>query len=219
VQKLRKLGKRDRPPVVKAAGRMASTQKLCDRRDRLQISGGDLAQINPLSRPSGAQGRQWRNHSDIRIGSAQRIGVPTFRAARVEEEVVKVPKNEAVIAFAQSKLTFAGSADLEEDLAIEEQGEKLDSWKTLLPTQPFDLLRGREHGDGGRNLRIANSEERAGARRFQNHVCAAPSHVREPGEDKSVAAELGRLRPIFGNLRLDNDQGLAIARAREAIFQ
>ena len=79
---------------------------------------------------------------DIRINSAQRIGVPTFRAARVEQKIVKVPKNEAVVTLGQSKPTFASGVDLEKDLAIEEQGEKLDPWKTVLPTQLFDLLRG-----------------------------------------------------------------------------
>ena len=64
---------------------------------------------------------------------------------------MKVPKNEAVVTLSQSKPTFA-SSDLEKDLAIEQQGEKLDPWKTFLPTQLFDLLRGGEHGDGGRNL-------------------------------------------------------------------
>ena len=71
----------------------------------------------------------------MRIGSAQRIGVPTFRAARVEEKIMKVPKNEAVVALGQSKPAFASGGDLEKDLAIEEQGKKLDPWKTLLPTQ------------------------------------------------------------------------------------
>ena len=71
----------------------------------------------------------------MRIDSAQRIGVPTFRAARMEEKIVKVPKNEAVIALGQSKPTFAGGIDLEKDLAIDKQGEKLDPWKVVLPTQ------------------------------------------------------------------------------------
>ena len=132
---------------------------------------------------------------------------------------MKVPKNEAVVTLGHSKPTFA-STDLEKDLAIEEQGEKLDPWKTLPPTQLFDLPRGGEHGDGGRNLRIANLEQRAGARRFQDHLGAAPSHVREPRQDESVGiAELRRLRPIIGNLRFDDDQVLAVARAPEAVLQ
>ena len=106
--------------------------------------------------------------------------MPAFRAARVEQKIVKVPKNKVVVTLGRSKPTFTGNVDLENDLAIEEQGEKLDFWKTILPTQLFDLLRRGQHGQGGRNLRIANSEQRAGARRFQHHLVATPPHVREP---------------------------------------
>ena len=78
--------------------------------------------------------RQRRNDADIRIDSAQRVGVPAFRAARVEQKIVKVPKSEARGRPRPAKAAFAG-ADLEKDLAIDEQGEKLDPRKTLLPTQ------------------------------------------------------------------------------------
>src|ERR1700683_4921818 len=133
---------------------------------------------------------------------------------------MKVPKNEAVVTLGQSMPTFGTSTHLEKDLAIEDQGEKLDPWKTFLLTQPFDLLRGREHGDGRRNLRIANFEQRAGARRLQHHPVAAPSHEREPRQDESLGiAELRRLGPIIGNLRFDDDQVLAVARAPEAVLQ
>src|ERR1700722_7666735 len=133
---------------------------------------------------------------------------------------MKVPKCEAVVALGQSKPTFSGSANLEKDLAIEEQGEKLDPGKNLLPTQVFDLLRGGEHGDGGRNLRITNSEQCAGARRFQHHVGAAPSYIREPRQNEFVGVpELRRLRPIVGDPRFNDDQVLAIVRASEAVLQ
>ena len=133
---------------------------------------------------------------------------------------MKVPKCKAVVALGQSKPTFASSIDFEKDLAIEKQGEKLGPRKPFPPTQLFDLPRGGEHGDGGRNLRIANFEQRAGARRFQDHLGAAPSHIREPRQDESVGiAELRRLRPIIGNLRFDDDQVLAIVRASEAVLQ
>ena len=133
---------------------------------------------------------------------------------------MKVPKDEAVVTLGQSKPTFATSADLEKDLAIEEQREKLDPRKTFLLTQRFDLLRGREHGDGRRNLRIADFEQRAGAWRFDDHLGAAPSHEREPRQDESLGiAQLRRLRPIIGNLRFDDDQVLAVRRAPEAVLQ
>ena len=132
---------------------------------------------------------------------------------------MKVPKDEAVATLGHSKPTFA-STDLEKDLAIEEQGEKLDAWKTLPPTQLFDLPRGGEHRDGGGNLRITNLEQRAGARRFQDHLGAAPSHVREPRQDESAGiAELRRSRPIIGNLRFDDDQVPAVGRAPKAVLQ
>ena len=49
---------------------------------------------------------------------------------------------------------------------------------------------------------------------------AAPPHVREPRQDESVgSAEFRRLRPIIGNLRLDDNQVLGVARAPEAVLQ
>ena len=77
----------------------------------------------------------------IWINSAQRVGVSAFRAARVEQKIVKVPKNEVVVTLGRSETTAASGVDLEKDLAIHQQGEKLDPRKTVLPTEPFDLLR------------------------------------------------------------------------------
>ena len=146
--------------------------------------------------------------------------MPAFRAARVKKKIVKVPKNEVVVTLGRSEATVASSLDLEKDLAINQQGEKLNPRKTVLPTELFDLLRCRQYGQGGRNLRIANFEQRAGARQFQNHLVAAPSHVREPRQDESVCiAELRHSRPIIGNLRFDDDQVLAVSRAPEAVLQ
>src|ERR1700722_2369016 len=133
---------------------------------------------------------------------------------------MKVPKSEAVVTLGQSKPTFATGADLEKNLGIQEQRKKLNPRKTFLPAQRFDLLRGREPGDGHRNLRIADSEQRASARRFDDHLGAAPSHEREPRQDERLGiAQLPRLRPVIGNLRLDDDQVLAVARAPEAVLQ
>ena len=184
------------------------------------MRGRELAQIDFPSGPAGPHRRQRRNDASIRINSAQRVGVPAFRAARVEQKIVKVPKDEVVVALGRSKAAFAGNVDLEKDLAIHQQSEKLDPRKTLLPAELFDLLRRGEHGEGGRNLRIANFEQRAGARQFQHHLVAAPSHVREPRQDERVCiSELRRSRPIIGNLRFDDDQVLAVARAPEAVLQ
>ena len=105
--------------------------------------------------------------------------MPAFRAARVEQKIVKIPKNEIVIALGRSKAAAASSVDLEKDLAIEEQGEKLEPRKIVLPTQLFDVLRRRQHGQDGGNLRIADFEQRAGARGFEDHLVTAPSHICE----------------------------------------
>ena len=125
--------------------------------------------------------------SGIWIKSAQRVGVPAFRAARVEKKIMKIPKNEIVRHPRPVGGHCRQRLDLEKDLAINQQGEKLNARKTVLPTELFDVLRRRQHGQGGRNLRIADFEQRAGARRFQHHLVAAPSHVGEPRQDKSVA--------------------------------
>ena len=159
---------------------MTFVQELCERRDRLRMRGRELAQIDLLSGPAGPYCRQRRHDTRIWINSAQRIGVSAFRAARVKQKIVKVPKNEVVVAFGRSQAAVASGVDLEQDLAIHQQGEKLDPRKTLLPTEPFDLLWGGQYGDGRRDLRIADLEQRAGARRFQHHLVAAPSHVRKP---------------------------------------
>ena len=169
VEKPRKLAERDRSPVIETARRMPFAQQLCDRRDGLRRRGRKLAQIDLLAGPARPHRRQRSNHAGIRIKSAQRVGLSACRAAGVEQKIVKVPKNEVVVAFGPSQAAVARGVDLEKDLAIHQQGEKLDPRKTLLPTQLFDLLRCRQHGDGGCNLRIANFEQRGGARRFQHH--------------------------------------------------
>ena len=57
---------------------------------------------------------------------------------------MKVPKNEVLVTFGRSETTAAIGVDLEKDLAIHQQGEKLDPRKTVLSTEPFDLLRCRQ---------------------------------------------------------------------------
>ena len=165
--------------------------------------------------------RRWRlDDADIRISAAQRIGVPALRAARVENKIVKIPKNEIVVALGRAKALVAGRTDLEKDLAVDEQGEKLEPRKPGLPAQLPDLLRRGQRGQGGRNLRIANLEQCAGARRFQHHLVGAPPHVGETRQHEHVGiAKRRRLRPIIRNLRLDDDLILAASRAAKAVFQ
>ena len=117
------------------------------------------------------------------------------------------------------QVAVAGGIDLEQDLAIHQQGEKLDPGKAILPAEPSDLLRRGQHGEGGRNLRIADPEQRAGARRFQHHLVAAPPQVGEARQDENVGiAERRRSRPIVGNLRLDDDH-VRVARSPDAVLQ
>ena len=108
VKKLRQLGEGDRSLTIKAARRMALAQELCDWRDCLRRRTRDLAQIDCLSRPARPNGGQRGNDAGMRIGSAQRIGVPAFGAARVEQKIMKVPKSEALVALGRSKSAFAG---------------------------------------------------------------------------------------------------------------
>src|SRR5215471_7840013 len=220
VEKSRKLGERDRSLVIKATRRMAFTQELRERRDCLRIPGRELAQIDFFSGPARPH-RRWRGHDTyVWIKSAQRVGVSDLRATRVEQKIVKVPNNEVVVTLGRSEAILAGSVDLEKNLAVNEQGEKLNPWKTVLATEPLDLLGCGQHGQGGRNLRIANFEQRAGARRFQDHLIGAPSHVRESREDENVGiVELWHSRPIIGNLRLDDDLVLPVSRAPKAVLQ
>src|ERR1700730_2443044 len=131
VEKPRKLGERDRLLVIEAARRMTFTQELRDRRDCLRRRGRELAQIDLFPGPRGPHRRWRRNDARIRIHSAQRVGLPACGAARVEQKIVKVPKHEVVVALCRSEATAAG-VDLEEDFAIQEQGEKLDPRKAVL---------------------------------------------------------------------------------------
>src|SRR5579862_4490473 len=121
-----------------------------------------------------------------------------FRAARMEKKIVKIPKNKVVIALGSSEAAVAGNIRLEKDLAIHQQGEKFSPGKTGLPAELFDLMGFSKYRHGGRNFRIANLEQRAGARRFQHHVVAAPPHVREPRQDENVGiVDWRRLRPVI----------------------
>ena len=136
---------------------MAFAQELCRRRVACDGAAANLRD-RFLSGPARPHRRQRRHDTGIGIEPAQRIGVPAFRAARVEQKIVKVPEHEIVVALGQSQAAVASSVDLEKDLAIDQQSEKLEPGKTVLPAQPPDLLRRRQHGEGGRDLRIADLE-------------------------------------------------------------
>ena len=148
-----------------------------------------LRKIDLLAGPAGPHRRQRRNDAGKGIDAAERIGVPAFRAARVEEKIVKVPKDEVVVALRRPQ-PVAGGVDLEKDLAIQQQSEKLDAGKSFLPAQLLDLLRRRQHGQSSGDLRIADLEQGAGARRFEHHLVAAPSHIGEARQHERSASPI-----------------------------
>jgi len=83
-----------------------------------------------------------------------------------------------LVAFGRAQGLFPGS-DLEKDFAVEKQRQKLDPWEAVGPTELFDLLRHGECGQRCCNRRIANPEQRAGSRRFEDHVVGAPPQIGE----------------------------------------
>ena len=133
-----------------------------------------------------------------------------FRAARMEQKIVEVPEHEIVVALGRPQPAVARWIDLEKDLAVDKQSEKLDPGKTVLPAQLLDRLRRRQHGQRRGNFGIANPEQRAGSRRFQDHLVAAPAQISEPRQGENVGVtELRHSRPIIRHLRLDHDLILA----------
>ena len=210
VEEPRELVQCDRSLVVEAARRATFSQKLRERRERPGVR-----QIDFLSGPAGPQRRQRRNDADVGVSSAQRIGVSAFRAAGMEQKIVKFPKSEIAVALGGPR-TFS-VARFQQDLAIREQSEKRHSRKPVLPSQTLDLLGPGQHGQGCCDPRIVYFEQSAGARRFQNQFVAAPSHISEPRQDKRVrCGERPRFGPIIGSLRFYDDEILAAARGAEA---
>ncbi len=86
--------------------------------------------------------------------------MPALRAARMEQKIVKVPENEVVVALSRSQAAVGRGADLEKDLAVGQQGEKLDPRKTILPAEPFDVLRRRQRRNSGGDLRTISLPRR-----------------------------------------------------------
>src|ERR1700722_10858135 len=102
--------------------------------------------------------------------------MPALGAAGMKQQVVKVPQNQMFVAFGRPQAGVS-SADLEKNLAVDEQTQKLESWKASLPAKLSDLLRRGQHRQRARGLRIAHFEQGAGTRRFKHHVAGAPPHV------------------------------------------
>ena len=85
------------------------------------------AQVDLLSSPRRPHRRQRRRATDMRISSAKRVGLTTFRTARMKQQVMKVPKDEVVIALVLPKAAVLGG--LENDLAVDQECEQFDSGK------------------------------------------------------------------------------------------
>ena len=68
--------------------------------------------------------------------------MPALGAAGVKQQVVKVPQNQLFVTFGRPQAGVTGSADLEKDLAVDEQSEKLEPRKASLPTEPFRICCG-----------------------------------------------------------------------------
>ena len=138
----------------------------------------------------------------------------------VKQEIVKVPQDELVVAFVRPQTIAVGCVELEKDLAVHQQGEKLDAGKASLPPELADFLRRRQRGEGGCDGRIANPKQRAGTRRFQHHLIAASSQIGEARQHDGVGrAKLWHSRPIIRNLRFDDDLIVAVMGLPEAVLQ
>ena len=143
-----------------------------------------------------------------------------LRAARVKQEIVKVPQDEVVVTLADAEAGVVRGGDLEKDLAIHQQGEKRGAGKALLLAQLAEFLRCRQHCYRGGDLWIADPEQHAGTRRFQHHLAAASAHVSKTRQYENIGiAELVNTRPIIGELRFDDDEVVVAPRATQAVFE
>jgi hypothetical protein len=148
------------------------------------------------------------------VYATQRVGVAALGATGVEQEIVKIPQNQIAVTLRSSEVAVAARFDLEKDMALEQQPQKLDPRKTILHTKLFDSVRSRQRHQGGTDLRIAKPEQCARARRFQDDLVPAATHVGKPRHRQNVGvAQSRRTRPVFSNQRLDDDMILVSSRS------
>src|SRR5450631_2639099 len=131
---------------------MTFKQELCDRRVALQALGRKLLQIDFLAGPARSHRRKRSYRAGMGIKPAQRVGLSALRAVGVEQEIVKVPKHEVVVALGRPEALVVRGVDPEKDLAIHQQREETDSRKIVLPPEPADSLRRRQGREDGRNV-------------------------------------------------------------------
>ncbi|MGY4568812.1 sRNA-binding carbon storage regulator CsrA [Bradyrhizobium sp. USDA 3256] len=153
--------------------------------------------------------------NDARMGerAANWIGMPALRAPRVKHEIVEIPENEIAVAFIHPKAVAVFRIELDQHLAVEQQSEQIEVQGGRVAAKLADLLGLRQGREGGSDGGIANPEQRPGARRFQHHLVAAPAQIGEARQHDGITVpQLCRLRPVFGDLRLDDHEVLLFAR-------
>src|SRR3954465_4714619 len=141
-------------------------------------------------------------------------------AARMKQEIMEIPENKIAVAFIHSKAVAAFRIELEQELAVQQQFEQIEVEGGRVAAKPADLVRPRQRSDGGRNGGVANSKQRAGARRFQHHLVAAPMQISKARQHDGVTlAELCALRPVLGDLGFDDHEDLLVTRKKQVIFE
>jgi hypothetical protein len=97
----------------------------------------------------------------------------------MKQQIVKIPEHEMPVALGRSRAAFAG-ARLEENSTIEKEPEEFGRQRGAGPVaEVSDLLGRRECRQGGGYKGIANPEQGACARRFENEVFGAPPQIGE----------------------------------------
>src|SRR5450631_2732156 len=109
------------------------------RRDRLRLD-----QVDPLAGPGRSHRRQGGNGARMGVKAAQRISLTAFGAARMKQQVVEIPQHQVLVAFAGATAVIAWLADLEQDLAEQQEGEQLGPGKALETPELGHRLRGRK---------------------------------------------------------------------------
>ena len=84
--------------------------------------------------------------------------MPAFAAARVEQEIVKIPEHELIVALGPPWSHSTRRVDLEQHLAVQQQADEREPGKAVLPSELFEGSRHRQRGDIGGDGRVANPE-------------------------------------------------------------
>ena len=140
-----------------------------------------LAQIDFLSGPARPHRRRRRYQTGIRIKSAQRIGLPALGAVGVEQQDRENPRERDC----RRPRSLAGhrrrQLDLEQDLGNPPAMRAVRRRENPSCRRNFLICCGADRTrQAAATFGIANPEQRAGARRFQHHLVAAPPQIGEP---------------------------------------